>query len=158
MTYIPFRLRVYDALCAALLARFSAELVAVGQPPVPESAFEARHPLLISSENIGTIYVNTERELQAKYWVETGYNYEIQMYAFGTSTPAIQRRVMYMEYAATQVLDADRTLGGILRGMTIGTSDPAPITARNTGHIVDGIILPVRCEPAVRISVPERRY
>lgn len=157
MTYIPFRLRVYDALCSALLAGFSSELIAVGQDPVPDSAFVAQHPLLIAGENVGTLYVNTERELQAKYWVETGYNFEVQMYAFGTSTPAIQRRVMYMEYAATQVLDADRTLGGILRGMTIGTSDPAPITARQTGHIVDGIILPVRCEPAVRISVPERR-
>lgn len=155
MTFVPFRIRVYNALLAAIAAGFSAELEAVGQPGLLPSSFMAQHPLLITAENVGTLYVNTEREAQARYWVETAYNFEIEMWAFGTSADALQLRLMYFEFAATQVLDKDRTLGGLLRGMAIGDSEAPMITAGRSGTICDGIVLPVRCEPAVRISIPE---
>ena len=78
------------------------------------------------------------------------------MWVFGPGGRELQHRLMAFEFAANQVLYADRTAGGLLRTLKVGNTVPAPMIARDAGMICDGVILPVACQPATRIAIPER--
>jgi hypothetical protein len=155
MTYVPFEIRLYAAIDTAIRDGFNAELTAIGQPTVPDTAFEPCHPLLVRGETVAILRDHAERETQAKYWVETSHHYEVQLFAFGVNAADLQRRLIYFEYAAIQVLDKNRTMGGLLTTLSVGSGSPPPMLAHRDGSMCDGMILPVACQPAVRVAVPE---
>lgn len=155
MTYTPLAIRIRDALYAQIRERMSVSLLAVGQPPLPDTAFLPVHPELVTGETVGVIYSHTTRELQARYWVETGCVFELELVAIGTSLLDVQTRIMYLEYAALQALYHDRTLGGLLTTLKADDSSPLPV-AQGQGLLMDGLIIPVLCQPAVRQALPER--
>ena len=155
MSYVPVALQVYNALYAAISEGFSDELVALGQPGLPDGAFVPRHPALLAQETVGLVYAATSRELQTKYWQETGYAFELQLFGFGADPGLIQQRIIYLEYAACQVLWKNRTLGGLLVTLSIGDTQPAPMLQHVSGQICDGSILPITCQPAIRVAIPE---
>jgi hypothetical protein len=155
MSYTPLSIRIRDALYAVIRAQMPAQLTAVGQLPLADTAFVPTHPEMLSGECVGLTYQGAQREIQAHFWIETSYTYELDLFAFGVSLMDLQTRVMYLEYAAMQALYHDRTLGGLLRTLKAGASEPIPVL-QSGGHLVDGVIITITCEPAVRQSIPER--
>lgn len=155
MSYTPLAIQIRDALYAQVRERMSVELVAVGQIALPDTAFSPVHPELVTGETVGIMYSHTTRERQAQYWLETSFHFELQLVAIGTSLLDMQTRIMYLEYAALQALYHDRTLGDVLKTLKADDSSPLPV-AQGQGLLMDGLIIPVVCQPAMRQALPER--
>lgn len=155
MSYTPLAIQIRDALYAQVRERMSVELIAVGQIALPDTAFFPVHPELVTGETVGIMYSHTTRIAQARYWIETGYVFELELVAIGTSLMDMQTRSMYLEYAAMQAIYYDRTLGGLLKTLKADDSSPLPV-AQGQGLLMDGLIIPVLCEPAMRQALPER--
>lgn len=155
MSYTPVSIQIYNALRAAFAADFSTHLVAQGQLPVDAMAFEPKHPAVITGDTVAVVYANTDRQAEGMHWRECTFNYELQLFAYGVSAVDVQHRVMWFEYSAIQVLDHNRTLGGLCVTLKPGDSIPAPMISHDNMAVCDGVIVPVSCQPADRIQIPE---
>jgi hypothetical protein len=156
LPFLPFSIRLFTALSAQFKAGFSAALVAAGQPGVADSAFMPRHPVLLREETCALLYGHTARKEQAHYWIETGYHFEVQLFAYGVEPLALCERIMWFEYATQQALMADPTVGALCTTLKMQTGQSIGIIHQDMGSLVDGMIIPVVCQPRDRIAIPER--
>lgn len=156
MAYVPFLIQVYDSLKAALEDGINPELAAVGQLPVPPGAFMVSDPALLSGETVALVYNATKRTTQAKHWTDESLHYELYLWAFGVNATDLNRRLMYLEFAACQVIAKNATLGGLLRTALVHTSRPWVLGRNAESRMADGIMLPIECQPDVRVPHPER--
>jgi len=156
MPYVPFSIRCYEALSAALAANFNAELEAVGQPAMAEMGFQAGTPQLTAGESVVLTYAKMERALMTKHWVDGTALFVIELTGLGATAHDRNLRLMYMEFAATQVIQKNHTLGGLLRTIEVGDSEPWKISQGQQGFMFDSLLLPIACQPDTRVPNPER--
>ncbi|MEN6544795.1 MAG: hypothetical protein ABFE07_02035 [Armatimonadia bacterium] len=154
MAYVHFTRRLYAQIDTALRAQFSEELLEIDAAPLPDAAFQIGDPTAFMGEAVALMYVGTKREREAAYWVETAYSYELHLFALGVDTQDVQYRMMDLEYAARQVLDSNKTMGGLLRTLVTGDSEPVAFNL-TPGQMIGGIGFPFVCQPATRIAIPE---
>ena len=156
MPYIPFHIRLLDALEAALAAGLNAELVEVGQQPLPEIAFQARDFQAPLAETVAVYYDAYDPVLQAHHWTDVAIMFEVHLVGMGTSPRAINRRLMYLEFATRQVLSKQQTLGGLTRTIFVGTSLPWKADWEKKNSPYNMTLVPMICQPDERIANPER--
>ena len=156
MPYTPFCIQVWQALRATLAADFNAELEAVGQAPMPDTGFLVRDPQLLMGESLVVFYDSTQRQALAKYWVDSVLLFAIHMKTIQPNDLDLNLRLLYMEFAATQALQKNNTLGGLLRTLEVGDTMPWPTGKNQQGLACDALFLPVACQPDRRVANPER--
>jgi hypothetical protein len=159
MPYIPYHIRLLDALEAALKAGMNAELAEVGQAAIPDSAFLARQPQLTSGESVAVLYESYDPDLMAKHWTDLTVFFQVHLTGFDPVPQTLNRRLMNMEFAVRQILSKANkrdNLGGLTRAIFVGTSAPWKTDWKNQSPVYDMLLLPIACQPNERVPNPER--
>ena len=151
--HTPSLINLYDALWQALQDGMGPQLAAIGARELDPSAFMIGDPGILAGEAVCLFYAGTARPRQAQSWREANPKFELHLFAMGTTTSELEHRVMQLEYAALQVLDADPTLGGLLTTLEAGESEPVQFGKLQVGNLVHGLGLPITCQP---VNMPLR--